>query len=183
MVQTARGSAIALAIALLAAPAAAGQPKAKPKAATVGATFAKYYRAHYGDIKRDVLAWHGTSRNGCVAFASTALRHAGIAIPQDVKRLDANVSRITYAFSDYLEHDLGWARSEDVATLQPGDLIFTTGWPDHVYVFASWHDRKHTIVDAIDNNANVHTRPVAGDVTLDLAAYAYALRPAVVKSE
>lgn len=155
----------------------------KPATATVGGKFSKYYRAHYGEIKKDVLAWHGTSRNGCVAFASTALRHAGIAIPQDVKRLDANVSRITYAFSDYLEHDLGWARSEDVATLQPGDLIFTTGWPDHIYVFASWHDRKHTIVDAIDNNANVHTRPVGGDVKLDLAAYAYALRPAAVKSE
>jgi len=182
MARLAHAVSIALLATLLAAPAAA-KPKAKVKPATVGATFAKYYRTHYSDIKQDVLAWHGTSRNGCVAFVSTALRHAGIAIPQDVKRLDANVSRITYAFADYLEHDLAWARSEDPATLQPGDLIFTTGWPDHVYVFVSWHDRKRTIVDAIDNNGNVHNRPVAGDVKRDLAAYAYALRPVKVKSE
>ena len=58
-----------------------------------------YYGASagYGKVQRGVMGWHKTTRNGCVAFASTALRHIGIEIPFDVRKDGFSVSRITRA--------------------------------------------------------------------------------------
>ena len=143
-----------------------------------GARLADYFgtKKGYRAVKRDVLAWHKTTRNGCVAFASTALRHIGIAVPIDEKRDGWGVSRITFTFSDYLTGDLSWQRIEDPAALLPGDLVFTAGAPDHVFVFHSYKSKRRLIARAIDNQGRQTGRqlqPRAGSTT---AAFAYALR-------
>lgn len=55
----------------------------------------RYYgtRAGYDRVTRDVMKWHKTALNGCVAFASTALRQIGVDIPIDAKIDGFKVSR------------------------------------------------------------------------------------------
>lgn len=158
-----------IAVMLLAAPAAA-EP--------VNDTLAGYYgkRANWRKVRRDVLAWHKTTRNGCVAFVSTALRHVGVDIPVDAERDGWGVSRITFAFSDYLEQELHWTRSTDLDALRPGDVVFTTGWPDHVMVFLGWRDADARIARIADNKGFALARPLAPPPDSDLAGFAYALR-------
>ena len=50
---------------------------------------------NYKQVKRDVLDWHGTTRNGCVAFVSTALRHVGMDIPVRGKRDGVAAGRVS----------------------------------------------------------------------------------------
>jgi hypothetical protein len=138
--------------------------------------------ANYRAVKKDVLDWHGTTRNGCVAFASTALRHIGVEIPLREKIDGMGVSRITWAFSVYLEERLGWDRVTDLAKLRPGDVVFTAddpcceGVPAHVVVFVKWKDARRRVAWVIDNQGFTHARalrPGRGDAT---SAFAYALR-------
>jgi hypothetical protein len=120
-----------------------GSAAAEPRKPDVPARLHAYYGtvAGYQKVHRDVMAWHKTTRNGCVAFASTALRHIGIAIPFDVRKDGFSVSRITGAFSRYLSEDLGWERIGSADQLRPGDVVFTVdapccpGYPAHVMVF------------------------------------------------
>src|SRR5688572_28335332 len=79
----------------------------------INAELLRYYakERHYRAVKKDVLEWHKTTKNACVAFVSEALRHIGVAIPRDGKIDGAGVSRITLAFSRHLEDELGWTRS------------------------------------------------------------------------
>jgi hypothetical protein len=136
--------------------------------------------AGYRAVKADVLRWHKTTRNGCVAFASTALRHVGVDIAEAGKVDGEGVSRITRVFVQYLEHDLGWDRITDSAQLAPGDLVFTTdvvpGYPAHVVMFDGWADRKRELARVIDNQGFKRRRamhPAAGS-TID--PFAFALR-------
>lgn len=137
-----------------------------------------YYgvRANYKKVKRDVLGWHKTTRNGCAAFVSTALRHVGIDVPLREKRDGWGISRITFALSDYLIEDLDWQRIDEVDQLEPGDVAFTTGYPDHVFVFAGWKSRDRRVAKVIDNKGFKISRPLAPTTDSDLAAFAYALR-------
>jgi len=75
-----------------------------PAAAGPNRDLADFYRvpAHYRAVAREVLGWHHTTRNGCVAFASTALRRVGVEVPAGRAR------RITLDLSRYLEEELGW---------------------------------------------------------------------------
>jgi hypothetical protein len=137
----------------------------------------------YRSIKREVLAWHGTTRNGCVAFVSTALRRLGLPVPQDGVDADGHgVSRITIALARHLEAALHWRRIDDPAALQPGDLVFTTdhpccvGIPEHVFVFAAWHDRARMQALAIDNQGRRYVRALRPDAPTSHAAFAWALR-------
>ena len=139
-------------------------------------------RAGYAEVTRDVLGWHKTRANGCVAFASTALRHAGVAVPMDVLIDGRNVSRITGAFSSYLTGELGWMRIEDLAELRPGDLAFSTdapccpGYPNHVVMFDGWIDRDKAIARVVDNNGFHIARPMIHADGSDIDGFAYALR-------
>jgi hypothetical protein len=162
----------ALALTLHVAPA-----HADTTAPELGEQLASYYGKanNYRRVKRDVLRWHKTTRNGCVAFASTALRHLGVTIPQDLKRGGFGVSRITFAFSAYLE-EKGWSRSDDFAELSAGDLVFTTGFPDHVFVFHSWSDTKKQRVKAIDNTGRMHSRSLFPREGHAHSPFAYFLR-------
>lgn len=171
-----------LAAVVCVAPAGAADP-ADPNAALV-----RYLgkRANYKKVRRDVISWHGTMTNGCVAFISTAMRHLGIDVPQTGKIDGDGVSRITRAFSIFLEDQLGWTRFTDPAELRPGDLVFTTdveccpGYPAHVFVFHSWADERARVAWAIDNQGHTHRRPLyPDDGDGDIDPFAYALRAAL----
>ena len=152
-----------------------------------GGTNAKliaYYKraANYRAVKKDVLDWHKTTQNGCVAFASTALRHIGVDVPEDETIDGSGVSRITLAFSRWLEEHLGWRRVDAMADLRAGDVVFTAddpccdGYPAHVFVFHSWKDRKASVARVIDNQGFTHARPLVVDEGDDISPFAYALR-------
>jgi len=151
----------------------------------VPAKLHRYYgtAAGYQKVQRDVLGWHKTTRNGCVAFASTALRHIGVEIPFDVRKDGFSVSRITRAFSRYLSEDLGWERIDAVDALRPGDVVFTVdapccpGYPAHVMMFDGWSRRDHTIGRFVDNQGFRVVRAMAGNATRDVDGFGYALRP------
>lgn len=133
-------------------------------------------RRGYARVRREVLRWHGTTSNACVAFVTTALRQIGIDIPQDGERDGYGISRITFALSAHLEEDRGWRRIVLPADLRRGDLVFTTGHPDHVFVFAGWNSRRRHIAWAIDNQGFTHARPLFPRTGDDTAGFAYALR-------
>ncbi len=160
-------------LALLVAPAA----RAEELTPTVGTRLIDYYanRRNYRSVKRDVVRWHKTTRNGCVAFASTALRHIGIDIPERGKRDGLGISRITFTFSAYLEES-GWVRIERTVNLIPGDMVFTTGFPDHVFVFHSWANDDALVANVIDNQGFMLERKMFPDSTSTDAAFSYALR-------
>ena len=165
-----------LALLLLAAPSvASGSP--------AGTRLHRYLSRADNDraVRREVLGWHRTMRNGCVAFASTALRRVGVAVPERGLRDGEGVSRITRAFSGFLEDELGWRRVARVRDLEVGDLVFTTdapccpGYPAHVFVFAGWRSRARGLALATDNQGRRRTRRLAGGSGVD--GFAYALRP------
>jgi hypothetical protein len=144
-----------------------------------------YYgtRAGYAKVTGDVMEWHKTRLNGCVAFASTALRHVGVAIPVHGMKDGFGVSRITGAFSRYLSDDLGWTRIESPAELRPGDIVFTTdapccpGYPAHVMMFDGWVNRDHTIGQFVDNQGFHVARSIKHTPGSDVDGFGYALRP------
>jgi hypothetical protein len=182
-----RSSVVVLCV-LMAAPAAA-DPKPKP-APDITARLHNYYgsRTGYTKVYRDVMGWHKTTQNGCVAFASTALRHVGVAIPMDVRKDGRNVSRITGAFARYLAEDLKWTRIEVPSELRPGDVVFTTdaeccpGYPAHVMMFDGWVRRDRSLARFVDNQGFKVARPMkAVDSTYN--GFQYALRPPPEESE
>jgi hypothetical protein len=138
--------------------------------------------AGYAEVTRDVLAWHKTRQNGCVAFASTALRRIGVAIPMDVKIDGRNVSRITRAFSRYLVETLNWQRIERLDDLRAGDILFSTdapccrGYPNHVAMFDGWLNRGKAIARVVDNQGFEIARPLIQAPDSDVDGFAYALR-------
>jgi hypothetical protein len=182
--------------AMLAAPAAlaapeAAAPKAEAKAAAkakpepdLTARLHRYYgtRTGYAKVHRDVMGWHKTLQNGCVAFASTALRHIGVSIPMDETKDGMNVSRITRSFARYLAEDLGWTRLDDPKLLRPGDVVFTTdapccpSFPAHVMIFDGWV-REAKIGRFIDNQGFRVSRALTQAPGSDVDGFGYALRP------
>lgn len=158
---------------------------ADAKPLDVPAKLHKYYgtKAGYTKVHRDVMGWHKTTQNGCVAFASTALRHIGIEIPFDVRKDGFSVSRITRAFSRYLAEDLEWERIESAKDLRPGDVVFTVdasccpGYPAHVMIFDGWTRRDRSYGTFIDNQGFRLTRAMNGTPSRHVDGFGYALRP------
>ncbi len=172
-----RVRAAVIAIVLAMATGVAAEPARPPRPS---ATLAAHLRARAHDraIRADVLRWHHTMRNGCVAYASTALRHAGIDVPERGVLDGDGVSRLTRGFVRYLEGELGWRRVTDAATLAPGDLVFTTDvipdYPAHVFVFLGWRSRRHQVALIADNTGYRKARPLAAGGDRD--GFAFALR-------
>ena len=174
-----------LVLVFLVAPAAA-DPKPEPD---ITVRLHNYYgtRAGYAKVRRDVLDWHGTAQNGCVAFASTALRLVGVAIPLHEKKDGFSVSRITRAFSRYLAEDLHWTRLDTPADLRPGDIVFTTdapccpGYPAHVMMFDGWVRRDHSMARFVDNQGFGVARSITHTAGSDFDGFGYALRPPVAE--
>ncbi|MEY4064131.1 MAG: hypothetical protein RIR26_339 [Pseudomonadota bacterium] len=128
------------------------------------------------------MSWFGTTKNGCVAFASTALRFMGMNIPLDATYKGERVSMLTRPFSAFLEAKMGWIRISDPKALQPGDLVFTVdepkapGYPAHVFMHSGYADAARTLSLAVDNQDFTHERALGGDLKKDYSAFAYALR-------
>jgi hypothetical protein len=150
---------------------------------SLGDRLGDYYgsRAGYRAVKADVLRWHKTTSNGCVAFASTALRHVGVEIGEHQVLDGEGVSRITRVFVMYLEDELGWTRITDSTALARGDLVFTTdvipGYPAHVVMFAGWANRARGVARVIDNQGFKRRRAMHPPADSDVDAFAFALRP------
>jgi len=136
-------------------------------------------RAGYKAVKADVMGWFGTTKNGCVAFLSTALRQVGVAVPRDDKYDGERVSLLTRPLSLYLERELGFRRVDDARELRPGDVAFTehSDYPWHVYVFVSWKDKGKLIANVIDNQGATHPRYLFSSGSHNWTPFAYALRP------
>lgn len=151
----------------------------------VPARLHSYYgtRTGYTKVFRDVMGWHKTTQNGCVAFASTALRHVGIEIPFDVRKDGFSVSRITRAFSRYLSEDLKWERIDAPGALRPGDIVFTVdasccpGYPAHVMIFDGWLRRDRSVGRFIDNQGFGVARAMTGTPSRHVDGFGYAMRP------
>ncbi|MBD2004847.1 peptidoglycan-binding protein [Trichocoleus sp. FACHB-40] len=138
-------------------------------------------RKNYDAVHRNVMGWFGTTKNGCVAFVSSALRLSGYHVPKT--NLDgANISLWTVSFSKYLRSK-GWKPFTDSKTLQPGDIVFTQeggfgkGVPAHVYVFVSWDNKANQVAWVIDNQAFTHRRNInKGGGGFNFTPFAYYLR-------
>lgn len=169
--------ALVVVIVLLAAGDAAAERKA-----TTGETLARYVASATNDraVRREVKRWHHTMTNGCVAYASTALRHVGVEIDQNGKLDGDGISRLTRGFSRHLEDKLGWSRVTDAAELRAGDLVFTIDvvpeYPAHVFVFHGWVDRRRKIARISDNTGHKKARPLFPAPGGDIDPFAYALR-------
>jgi len=152
--------------------------------AVSGRAFAEFYtrESNYNEIYEEVMDWYGTTRNGCVAFASTALRRMGFNVPQNGIYIGERVSLLTRPFAAYLQERLGWLRINDSRALQPGDLVFTVdepsapGYPAHVFMHSGYADSSRKISLAVDNQGFIHDRALAGDTRKDYSAFDFALR-------
>ncbi|MEY3902736.1 MAG: hypothetical protein RL189_2042 [Pseudomonadota bacterium] len=138
--------------------------------------------SNYRQIYKNVMSWFGGTSNGCVAFASTALRFLGVNVPQNGLWNGERLSLLTKPFSAYLQDKLGWVRITQSKELRAGDLVFTVdepkapGYPAHVFMHAGYEDAARLISLAVDNQGFTHPRALAGDVKKDYSAFAYALR-------
>jgi hypothetical protein len=147
-----------------------------------GAELARYVGSPTNDreLRREVKRWHRTLTNGCVAYASTALRHVGVDIDEKGKLDGDGISRLTRGFSRHLEGQLGWTRITDPAALRAGDLVFTVDvipeYPAHVFVFHGWIDRSRAIARISDNTGHKKARPLFPGRATNLDPFAYALR-------
>jgi hypothetical protein len=153
-----------------------------------GARLVRWYgtRGHWRSVRREVLGWHKTTRNACVAFVSTALRRIDVDVPIDAQVDGETVSRLTRPFSRWLEDHLGWSRVADVDALEPGDVVFTerAEYPWHVFVFHSWDDQDAHVALVLDNHGFLTPRPLLGDTAgaddvdngAGITPFAYALR-------
>lgn len=133
-----------------------------PAAAGVGDEAARLVAPEpgYRAVMRSMLAWHRTRTHGCVAFVTTALAQVGYVVPDH--RPDgpwSNPARVTFALDAWLAAD-GWARIDDAGALAAGDLVFTTGAPDHVMLFHGWSDRRAEVAWVSDNQRRRYRRPL-----------------------
>jgi hypothetical protein len=140
----------------------------------------------YNKIEHDVLGWYGEKREGCVAFASTALRSIGEPVPLASLKGDDAISIVTKPFVEFLTDSLGYQRIENLDDAQPGDIGVTVddkrapGYPTHVYVFAQWESKADKIARVIDNQGFKHLRPMnrsADPRFVDKDPTVYFLRP------
>jgi hypothetical protein len=163
-------------VTLLALLCLAGEARAEG----INARLVRYYgkEKNYKAVKAEVLAWFGTTKNGCVAFLSTALRQIGVEVPEEGELDGERISLLTRPFSRYLEEDLGWARITDAASLAPGDVVFTLApeYPEHTYVFVSWKSKRRFVAYVIDNQGFTHARDLFSYGESNFTPFAYALR-------
>ncbi len=135
-------------------------------------------KKNYKRVKREVLEWHKTTKNACVAFLSQALRDLGEDVPLDAEVDGEKVSRLTLPFSRWLEEHLGWTRVDSIDDLRPGDVVFTEQpeYPWHTYVFHSWKDEDAHLARVLDNQGFLNVRDVLGTGEGNFTPFAYALR-------
>jgi hypothetical protein len=137
---------------------------------------------NYRKVYADVMGWFGTTHNACVAFISTALRQAGLAVPKQVNSRGYNISTWTAALSEYLEFSQRWQRISDLRELRPGDIVFTLdsdgsrNIPAHVFLFVAWTDSVSAWARVVDNQGFLHRRNLSAHNGGNFTPFNYALR-------
>lgn len=167
--------------------------EAEGELSTLSARVATDYAANYESVRRDALGWFGTTHNGCVAFASTAINRAltpaahfagdnhARYVPRGFQLNGGDVSTWTNAFSTYLEQWHSWKRVNNASELEPGDAVFTlphevANHPRHTFIFHSWDDRARGVANVLDNQVRgVHRRDVSRNASA-ARRFWYALR-------
>jgi hypothetical protein len=91
------------------------------------------------------------------------------------RRAEANPARVTFSLDDFLAR-AGWARVDDERALAAGDVVFTTGAPDHVMLFHGWADQRARIALVSDNQRRRYRRPLAPPPGSDVAGFGFARR-------
>jgi len=121
-------------------------------------------RANYRAVKKEVAEWFPFDENACTAFMTTALRQAGMQIPNamiwngetgpDRQRVSIWIN--TSGLAQYLIRKAGWRKITDVNDLRPGDIVFTRPaergasdfhtplHPRHAYMFHGWKNKPRT---------------------------------------
>jgi hypothetical protein len=150
----------------------------------LGSKINDYYSSAngYAKVKADVMGWYGTTSQGCVAFASTALRHMGVNIPKHIMFEGEDASLVTLPFSKYMQKVLKWQMITDSNLLQPGDVVLTQenndpGYPAHTFIFSGWSNKAAGTGWIIDNQGPVHQRNIFGYAEFNMTPFAYAFRP------
>lgn len=141
---------------------------------------------NYQHVYAEVRSWFyprfGTMKNTCVAFMSTALSKAGVAIPEILDERKESTVLLTRPFSRYLEFTLGWKRITSVDEILPGDVMFSEdekgypGYPAHTYMFYAWDNKEIGTGIIVDNQGFMKKRNIFGYAEFNYTPFAYALR-------
>lgn len=161
---------VALALSFAIPPAIADDNVGRAAARRVAAS------AGYRAVIRDLLGWHHTRHNGCAAFVASALGQVGHPVPD--RAVDgpwSNPARVTFSLDRHLA-DQGWTRIDDPAALRAGDVVFTTGAPDHVMLFHGWADARAQVARVSDNQRHRYRRPLQPPPGSALAGFGFARR-------
>lgn len=136
---------------------------------------------NYLKVWDDVARWFAPindgqiTRNGCVAFLSTAMRKIGLGIPIQGSINGKGISINTEGFEAFVRDRLGWVKIQNASDLRAGDTVISEdrfpGHPDHVYMFHGWQDKVHSVGWVIDNQVThnnrrgtyIHRRNIVGD--------------------
>lgn len=142
---------------------------------------AAYYAnpANYRAIRAEVLAWHHTLRNSCVAFTATALWRTGAPLGPETQHQGLAASRLLVPFAAWLRATYD-TEEVGMANLRAGDIVFAGAVGAvtklrHVYVFIAWRDRRRRLARVVDNQGRLYVRPVLGDRRA-YSPFAFALR-------
>lgn len=136
-----------------------------------------YYsvKANYDKVHTDVMGWYGTTKNGCVAFMSTAMRHVGVSISKSEK-LDGNsVSLWVPSFSKFMEQKLQWIKFDKHEFLEPGDVVISEGFA-HTYMFQGWKNQAKGLGLVVDNQGFTHERNIFGYGSGNFTPWKWAFR-------
>jgi hypothetical protein len=135
-------------------------------------------RENYDKVKSRVLNWFGSTVNGCVLFASNALRLSGTNIPVTRQIGGDLITLTTKPFVRHMLENLKWKKITDLNSLQPGDIGVTEDkpgfptYPSHVYTFMGWKNKEKRIALVNDNQGYMLERYLDGGRDDDRTVFA-----------
>jgi hypothetical protein len=118
----------------------------------------------YRQVITEMKRWHGTRTNACVAFIATALNQVMYGkIPDEAPNGPwSNPARVTFALDEWMASE-SWTKHNVIDELVTGDIVFTSGAPDHVMLFHGWADRAQHIAYVSDNQGHDYQRWLDGN--------------------
>lgn len=145
------------------------EPKQEHQAGVTARSVAFFKeKENYEKVKSRVLNWFGSTVNGCVLFASNALRLSGTNIPVTRQIGGDLVTLTTKPFVRHMLENLKWKKITDLDSLLPGDIGVTEDkagfptYPSHVYTFMGWKNKEKRIALVNDNQGYMIERYLDG---------------------